>query len=33
MKAPTKAQVWWALTPPWVKLALVVGAVKLIGGR
>lgn len=33
MAVPTKTQVWWAMTPTWVKLALLVGAVELLGRR
>lgn len=33
MKAPTKTELWWAMTPTWVKAALLLGAVHVLGGR
>lgn len=30
MPLPSKTTVWWAMTPGWVKLALLVGAAHLL---
>lgn len=28
---PTKTELWWALTPLWVKVALLAGAAHVLG--